>query len=140
MRLPLSDPDLLREHAFIAGRWCDADDGTRCEVRNPANGNLLGHVPDMGATETRAAIDAAHAAFPAWSRRTAKERAQVLRRMADLNLGNQTMKAISFHSGDDEVALYTRDANQKRLADDAISALSAWELSHSEDDVRQKEG
>ena len=44
MRLPLSDPDLLREHAFIAGRWCDADDGTRCEVRNPANGNLLGTV------------------------------------------------------------------------------------------------
>lgn len=89
MRLPLSDPDLLREHAFIAGRWCDADDGTRCEVRNPANGNLLGHVPDMGATETRAAIDAAHAAFPAWSRRTAKERAQVLRRMADLMLQHQ---------------------------------------------------
>ena len=51
MRLPLSDPDLLREHAFIAGRWCDADDGTRCEVRNPASGALLGHVPDMGATE-----------------------------------------------------------------------------------------
>jgi len=67
-------------------------------------------------------------------------RKAIMRRMADLNLGNQTMKAISFHSGDDEVALYTRDANQKRLADDAISALSAWELSHSQDDVRQKEG
>jgi hypothetical protein len=43
-------------------------------------------------------------------------------------LANQTMKAISFHSGDDEVALYTRDANQKRLADDAITALSDWEM------------
>lgn len=66
-------------------------------------------------------------------------RKAIMRRMADLNMGNQTMKAISFHSGDDEVALYTRDANQKRLADDAISALSAWEMSHDGTEVRQQE-
>lgn len=65
-------------------------------------------------------------------------RKAIMRRMADLNISNQGMKSVSFHSGDDEVALYTRDANQKRLADDAISALSAWELSHSGSGVRQK--
>ena len=89
MKPTLSDPDLLRERAFIAGQWCDADSGTRCEVRNPADGEILGHVPDMGAQETRRAIDAAQAAFPAWAGKTAKERAQVLRRMSDLMLQHQ---------------------------------------------------
>ena len=89
MNLTLSDPDLLRERAFIAGEWRDADAGARCEVRNPANGETLGHVPDMGAEETRRAIDAAQAAFPAWAGKTAKERAQILRRMHDLMLQHQ---------------------------------------------------
>lgn len=67
-------------------------------------------------------------------------RKAMMRRMADLNLANQTMKSISFHSGDEEVALYTRDANQKRLADEAITALSQWEVPHLGPDVRQQEG
>ena len=89
MTFSLSDPDLLRQRALIAGQWRDADGGGRCEVRNPASGELLGTVPDMGATETRQAIDAAHAAFPAWAKKTAKERAQVLRRMHELMLQHQ---------------------------------------------------
>ena len=88
-RLVLSDPDLLRQRGFIGGQWRDADGGGRCEVRNPASGELLGTVPDMGADETRRAIDAAHAAFPAWSKQAAKERAQVLRRMYALMLQHQ---------------------------------------------------
>ena len=88
-RLVLSDPDLLRQRGFIGGQWRDADGGRRCEVRNPASGELLGTVPDMGADETRRAIDAAHAAFPAWSKQAAKERAQVLRRMYALMLQHQ---------------------------------------------------
>ncbi len=87
--LVLSDPDLLRQRALIAGQWRDADGGGRCEVRNPASGELLGTVPDMGAAETRRAIDAAHDAFPAWSKKTAKERAQILRRMYELMLQHQ---------------------------------------------------
>ena len=67
-------------------------------------------------------------------------RKAIMRRMADLNISNQGMKSISFHSGDNEVALYTRDANQRRLADDAINALSDWEVSHLLPAVRQQEG
>jgi len=89
MSLVLSDPDLLRQRALIDGEWFDADNGNACDVTNPANGALLGTVPDMGADETRRAIDAAHAAFPAWAKKTAKERAQILRRMFDLMLQHQ---------------------------------------------------
>ena len=90
MTLPtLSDPDLLRQRALIDGQWRDADGGGTCDVRNPANGELLGTVPDMGAAETRRAIDAAQAALPGWASKTAKERAQVLRRMYQLMLEHQ---------------------------------------------------
>ncbi|MCC7096296.1 MAG: NAD-dependent succinate-semialdehyde dehydrogenase [Thermomonas sp.] len=89
MSLSLSRPALLRTQAYLDGHWRDADAGGHCEVRNPASGDLLGRVPDMGAGETRCAIDAAHAAFPAWAATTAKERARVLRRMADLMLEHQ---------------------------------------------------
>src|SRR5690606_29515303 len=63
--LPLSDPDLLRTRCPIGGQWRDADGGGACEVLNPATGAVLGTVPDMGAAETRRAIEAAHAAQPA---------------------------------------------------------------------------
>ncbi len=90
----LADPGLWREQALIDGRWRDADAGGRCEVRNPASGALLGTVPDMAAAETRRAIDAAHAAFPAWAKKTAKERAQILRRMHDLMMQHQHDLAV----------------------------------------------
>ncbi len=53
-----------------------------------------------------------------------------MRRMAELDMGNQTMKSMSGHTNDDEVALYTREANQKRMADAAVAALSRWEVSN----------
>ena len=90
----LADPGLWREQALIDGRWRDADAGGRCEVRNPASGALLGTVPDMAAAETRRAIDTAHAAFPAWAKKTAKERAQILRRMHDLMMQHQHDLAV----------------------------------------------
>ncbi|MCA0392562.1 MAG: NAD-dependent succinate-semialdehyde dehydrogenase [Proteobacteria bacterium] len=92
--MKLSDPDLMRQRCPAGGEWRDADDGGTCEVRNPATGAVLGTVPDMGATETRRAIDAAHAAFPAWSRRTAKERALLLRRLYELMLQHQDDLAV----------------------------------------------
>ncbi|MFN7137484.1 MAG: NAD-dependent succinate-semialdehyde dehydrogenase [Thermomonas sp.] len=88
-RLSLSDPDLWRQQALIDGRWCAADGGATCAVHDPADGLPLGTVPDMGAAETRRAIAAAQAAFPAWAGKTAKQRAQVLRRMFDLMLEHQ---------------------------------------------------
>ena len=87
--LGLNDAGLLRQHALIGGQWCDADAGGRCEVRNPANAALLGTVPEMAAAETRRAIDAAHAAFPAWAGKTADARAQVLRDLHALMLEHQ---------------------------------------------------
>ena len=92
--LPLADTDLLRTRCPIGGQWLDADSGAACEVANPATGAVLGTVPDMGAAETRRAIAAAHAAFPAWSKKTAKERAQVLRRLYQLMMEHQDDLAL----------------------------------------------
>jgi len=87
--LQLSDPALLSTRAFVGGEWIDADDGGSCEVTNPATGAVLGTIPDMVAAETARAIDAAHAAFPAWSRTTAGERATLVKRLHDLLLEHQ---------------------------------------------------
>jgi succinate-semialdehyde dehydrogenase/glutarate-semialdehyde dehydrogenase len=80
---------LLRRDAYIDGAWIGADDGARFAVTDPATGATLAEVPDMGATETRRAIAAAEAAWPAWRTKTAKERAAVLRRWFDLQLQHQ---------------------------------------------------
>jgi succinate-semialdehyde dehydrogenase/glutarate-semialdehyde dehydrogenase len=88
MTLNLKDPTLLRQQCYIDGQWLDARSGGTKPVTNPANGAVLGTVPFMGADETRAAIEAAAAAFPAWAARTAKDRATLLRRWHDLMLAN----------------------------------------------------
>ena len=88
------DRTLLRSQCLIGGQWRDADNGATCEVLNPATGESLGSVPDMGAAETRLAIEAAHGAFPAWSRRTARERALVLRRLYELMMEHQDDLAL----------------------------------------------
>ncbi|WP_420348998.1 NADP-dependent succinate-semialdehyde dehydrogenase [Pelagibius sp.] len=85
----LSDPKLFREQCYIDGRWADADGGGVIEVSNPANGDVLGSVPKMGAAETRRAIEAAERAWPAWRGLLAKERATILRRWFELILENQ---------------------------------------------------
>ena len=73
---------------FIGGKWLAADSGLTSEVRNPATGEALGTVPRMGAAETRRAIEAAHAALPAWSKKTAAERARLMRKWFDLMMAN----------------------------------------------------
>jgi len=88
MTLKLNDPTLLRQQCYIDGTWRDADAGGALQVTNPATGVVLGTVPNMGTAETRAAIEAAAAAFPAWAARTAKDRATLLRRWHDLMLLN----------------------------------------------------
>jgi succinate-semialdehyde dehydrogenase / glutarate-semialdehyde dehydrogenase len=80
--------EFLRTSAYIDGKWVNADSGATLEVRNPASGAVLGTVPKMGAAETRRAIEAASKALPAWAKKTAKERAQVLRKWHDLMLAN----------------------------------------------------
>ncbi len=93
-KLNLKDPSLLRQQCYLNGAWCDADNKAAFDVTNPATGEVIGQVPKMGAAETRRAIDAANAAFPAWRRKTAKERAAVLRRWFDLMLQNQEDLAV----------------------------------------------
>jgi succinate-semialdehyde dehydrogenase/glutarate-semialdehyde dehydrogenase len=82
--LHLSNPELFRQQCFIDGEWCDALDGATLPVRNPATGNILGTVPKMRQADTVRAIAAADAAWPSWRRKSAKERAVILRRWFDL--------------------------------------------------------
>ena len=77
------------EKAYINGQWMDADSQATIPVHNPATGELIGSVPNMGAAETRRAIDFANAALPAWRSKTAKERARILRNWFDLIMKNQ---------------------------------------------------
>jgi succinate-semialdehyde dehydrogenase/glutarate-semialdehyde dehydrogenase len=88
-QLELKDPKLVRQQCYVDGAWLDADDKSTLTVNNPADGAQLGTVPKMGVAETRRAIEAANAAFPAWRARTAKERSVILRRWFDLMMANQ---------------------------------------------------
>ena len=85
----IKDPKLFRQQAYVDGSWIDADSGGTIPVDNPATGDVVGTVPKMGASETRRAIAAAEAALPAWRAKTAKERAQILRRWFDLMMANR---------------------------------------------------
>ncbi|MDH3903795.1 MAG: NAD-dependent succinate-semialdehyde dehydrogenase [Xanthomonadales bacterium] len=87
--LNLTDPSLLKTKAYVDGQWCDADNGNTFDVINPATGGVIAPVPDMGADETRRAIEAANAAWPAWRAKTAKERANILRKLYFLMMENQ---------------------------------------------------
>src|SRR6195256_2500032 len=87
--MKLQDEKLFRQKCYIDGEWVDAYDRATIPVKDPASGETLGTVPKMGAEETRRAIEAANKALPAWRGKTAKERAQILRRWFDLLMANQ---------------------------------------------------
>jgi len=84
----LNDPGLLRTQAFVAGDWIDADQGGTFGVSNPARGDVICTVPDLGLDETRRAIEAARLAQKDWAKWTGKERAAVLRKWYDLMVEN----------------------------------------------------
>ena len=86
--LVLEDPSLLRQQCYVNGAWLDAAGGATLPVQNPATGAELGTVPAFDAAATEKAVAAAHAAFPAWAAKTAKERSVLLRRWNDLILEN----------------------------------------------------
>lgn len=90
----LSDLRLLREHAYIDGRWCSADNLQIIEVTNPFDGSFIGTVPNMGVFETRKAIVAAKRAFPAWAALLPQDRAAALRRWHDLLIENKEDLAL----------------------------------------------
>jgi succinate-semialdehyde dehydrogenase / glutarate-semialdehyde dehydrogenase len=89
--MELGDPSLLKEQCLIDGAWVGTPE---LAVKDPATGDLLARVPDLGQADTRRAIDAAAKAFPAWSAKTAKERAAILRRWYDLQIAHKEDLAL----------------------------------------------
>jgi succinate-semialdehyde dehydrogenase/glutarate-semialdehyde dehydrogenase len=85
----LRDKQLFRQQCYINGNWLDADSGATLDVDNPATGQVLGTVPDMGVSGTENAITAAHQAFPAWRAMTAAQRGAILYRWQALMLEHQ---------------------------------------------------
>jgi succinate-semialdehyde dehydrogenase/glutarate-semialdehyde dehydrogenase len=88
MPLTIRRDDLLPGRNFI-GRWCDAEEGRHFDVTDPATDQVFASVPNSGAADARAALDAAHAAFPAWRAVPARQRAQILKRWNDLIVAHQ---------------------------------------------------
>ncbi len=90
----LSDAALFRQQCYIDGQWVDADSGAAIEVTDPARGEVIGTVPKLGAQETRTAIEAADRAWPEWRGKTAKERANILRKWFELIMAAQEDLAV----------------------------------------------
>ncbi|HSD61921.1 MAG TPA: NADP-dependent succinate-semialdehyde dehydrogenase [Burkholderiales bacterium] len=92
--LRLQDSSLLRAECYVNGRWVGADGGATFPVSNPADGSGIARVPDMGAVETRRAIEAAAGAWAPWRARTAKDRSAILRRWFELMMQHQEDLAL----------------------------------------------
>ena len=90
----LSDSNLFRQQCYVDGQWADADSGETIDVTNPANGDVIGTIPRMGAAETRRAIEAAETAQKEWKQRTGKERAAILRTWFELMMEHQEDLAV----------------------------------------------
>jgi succinate-semialdehyde dehydrogenase/glutarate-semialdehyde dehydrogenase len=87
--LKLKDETLLKSEAYVDGVWAKARSGARFAVKDKATGETLAEVADFDAADTRAAIEAASRALPAWRARTGKERAQLMRKWFELLMANQ---------------------------------------------------
>ena len=87
--LKLHDERLLQRDSYVDGTWVAARSGKRFSVTNPSTGENLASVADFDASDTRGAIEAAARAFPTWRAKTAKERAQTMRKWFDLLMANQ---------------------------------------------------
>jgi len=90
----LQDPTLLRTQAYVGGEWIDADSGGTFDVTDPATGDVVASVADLGVDETRRAVDLAEVAQKAWAARTAKDRGAVLRRWYELFLEHKEDLAL----------------------------------------------
>jgi succinate-semialdehyde dehydrogenase / glutarate-semialdehyde dehydrogenase len=83
----LKDKSLLKDQCYIDGKWVSGADSI--DVTNPVDGRVIGHVPKLGKAETKAAIEAADKAFKPWAKKTAKERAAILRKWFNLMMEHQ---------------------------------------------------
>src|SRR5438105_6854994 len=91
LRDRLKDPSLLREQCRIDGGWTGSP---VTQVTNPVNGTELAKVPRLSTAEATAAVEAAQRAFPAWAKKTAKERSNILRKWFDLIIANREDLAL----------------------------------------------
>ncbi|KAG1707753.1 Succinate-semialdehyde dehydrogenase [NADP(+)] GabD [Nymphon striatum] len=85
----LNNKALFKTSSFIDGKWVNADNASQFDVTNPANGEVIASVANIGEAETQRAIDAANTAWPEWHSQTAKERGAILRKWFDLIMQNQ---------------------------------------------------
>ncbi|MGE5256942.1 MAG: NAD-dependent succinate-semialdehyde dehydrogenase [Hyphomicrobiales bacterium] len=85
----IADKNLFRSRCYINGEWVAAGDGEVIPIVNPSTGKRIGSVPRLGSDGAQRAIEAAHAAFPSWRAKTAKERSAALRRWHDLMMNAQ---------------------------------------------------
>ena len=126
----LNDPSLLRQQCYLDGKWHDADSGATHPVNNPATGKLIGTSPLMGAVETKRAIAAADAAWPAWRAKTAKERSAVLRKWFELMQANV-----------DDLALILTTEQGKPLAESRGEVtIGAWYVEWFAEEARRVYG
>ena len=91
--MSVSLDDFKKQANHIGGEWMDADSGETIDVTNPANGDVIGTVPNCGREETRRAIEAAQSAFELFRKTSALERSQLLRKMHDIIMENQEILA-----------------------------------------------
>ncbi len=94
MNIKLQNPSLFKEQNYINGQWVSAQRAETFTVHNPFDHSVIGQAPNMGAAETKAAIEAADAAFPLWKSKTAKERCMIVRRWAELIDANKNDLAL----------------------------------------------
>ena len=87
--LKLKDETLLKTSAYVNGQWVEAQSGKQFAVHNPSTGETIVEAADLGAGDTRRAVEAAHEALPGWRKRTAKERASLMRKWFELIMANQ---------------------------------------------------
>ena len=101
MKLEIKNQSLFIEKAYINGQWVDADDNSTLDVLNPVNQEIIGRVPNCGATETNVAINAAAEAQKKWQKYPAKEKASILRDFYNLLCSNQDdlAKILTYEQG-----------------------------------------
>lgn len=92
--LQLANPDLLKQQCFIKDGWHDASDAATIDVGNPFNGDVIGNVPSLTTDDVNDAVAASHEAQITWAAKTAKERAELLQKWADLIDANKEDLAI----------------------------------------------
>ncbi|MCP4075870.1 MAG: NAD-dependent succinate-semialdehyde dehydrogenase [Gammaproteobacteria bacterium] len=99
--MQLTDPSLLKNKAYLNAKWVTQQEGEQFDVTNPANGELITSVPDMGKADIQQVIQDASEAWPAWRELLAKDRSALLRKWFDLIMQNQTdlAKILSWEQG-----------------------------------------